>query len=873
MRVFLLLFAAVAATGRTEAAALDGEEKTITKVVKLLEGMLEKSKADSEADRDAYGAFKCYCDKTTEEKNAAVLAAEGEIERMNSFLADKRAENAKLSQEVSELTAGIAANEQARADAETIRGNENADFLKEEADLAQGIDQLQRAIEMLQAVGADATISGDADSAQLMAGDATAAAKELLKQQAEDAATAEAEKFLASGSLLAKGAKTSKSATAAKKIQVSDLSENVKKALRAASLFLNADERAKMTSFLQAPGNYNAQSGEIVGILKNMHDTFETNLVNARDVEAKAVKEYDDFMAVKTTEHEEMSTSMASKQEVIGNNAADIASTSDELETTTGLKETDTEFLADLDTNCADKEKQYQKRVTLRTGEEAAVSQAISILHADDARDTFGKVDATSTGATSLLQVSLIQRSQPSKTKLGRAFVNNLRKQARSLHSLRLAKVATAVAAGNPFVKVLEQIEKMIKLIDKEEADDLAKKTWCEEEQASNEQSKADHETDMATLNANIGNMQIVVNDTKESIVTATDDLQTNRDAQASETEDRQAANAAFTKSLANLEEAEKILGKAIDVLAKYYAYLHASQGAHSYTVHEKTDSGGANIKRLAGKSVDELKEACSALAECVGFNSAGWLKSGMAPEEEWYDWDGGDLFVKTFESDWKGSAFVQQKLKQEPETWDDDADMEGQRSQGKGVVEMLEFIKEETTKEMHAAIGDERSAQAAFETTMMALTKQEQELIVGINTYKQNLADTETQLEEANENYFTTERAHLAVVSYLEKIEPDCTFYITNYEGRSANRTTEKAAMEGALDTIKATPAFQAAVAAEERAALGKCVAPCDEHGSDHAECLACQEGTSVFGYCAQNGDTPGCAEATATGSAAALG
>ena len=34
--------------------------------------------------------------------------------------------------------------------------------------------------------------------------------------------------------------------------------------------------------------------------------------------------------------------------------------------------------------------------------------------------------------------------------------------------------------------------------------------------------------------------------------------------------------------------------------------------------MHGKTDSGGANIERLAGKSVDELKEACSEMAECV---------------------------------------------------------------------------------------------------------------------------------------------------------------------------------------------------------------------------------------------------------------
>ena len=38
--------------------------------------------------------------------------------------------------------------------------------------------------------------------------------------------------------------------------------------------------------------------------------------------------------------------------------------------------------------------------------------------------------------------------------------------------------------------------------------------------------------------------------------------------------------------------------------------------------------------------------------------------------------------------------------------------------TKGKGVVEMLEHIKEETVAEMHSAIDDERSAQAAFEST-----------------------------------------------------------------------------------------------------------------------------------------------------------
>merc|ERR1719409_2086209 len=184
------------------------------------------------------------------------------------------------------------------------------------------------------------------------------------------------------------------------KDRVAAVTEDVKKALRAASLFLTPEQRTSMRSFLQAPftGNYNAQSGEIVGVLKSMNDTFTQNLLNARQVENKSLTEFNDFIAVKVEEHTDMTSSFNSKKEILGNNADDIAKTSEELETTTGLKESDEAFLADLTSKCATKAKEYQKRVMLRTGEEAAISQAIGILHSDDARDTFGSVAATSTG-------------------------------------------------------------------------------------------------------------------------------------------------------------------------------------------------------------------------------------------------------------------------------------------------------------------------------------------------------------------------------------------------------------------------------------------------------------------------------------------
>merc|ERR1719378_2032828 len=103
-----------------------------------------------------------------------------------------------------------------------------------------------------------------------------------------------------------------------KKASLKVLDEDMKKALRAASVFLTGHQRSKLHSFLQAPftGNYNAQSGEIVGIIKNMKDTFESNLASARSVE------------VKTREFEEMSKAYEDKKKTIGDNSASIASES-----------------------------------------------------------------------------------------------------------------------------------------------------------------------------------------------------------------------------------------------------------------------------------------------------------------------------------------------------------------------------------------------------------------------------------------------------------------------------------------------------------------------------------------------------------------
>jgi len=652
------------------------------------------------------------------------------------------------------------------------------------------------------------------------------------------------------------------------KRNVEQLASDMKKALRAASIFLNGEQRSKLQSFLQAPftGNYNAQSGEIVGVLKSMLDTFKANLENARIAEEKKQKEYDEMMEVKSAEYDEMSELFDAKKKEIGDNAAQISTISSEIETMESELAADQEFLAALTERCTSKKAEFEKRNMLRAGEEAAIAEAISILNSDAAFESFGKVDATSTGATAFIQLS---ETPDLRKKASRELILASRK----MHSVRVARIAMAISDGNPFKKVLEMINKTIGIIEAEEADDVEKKETCIKEQEENEAAKKDKETDIQTLESNIDALKVAIEGTEESITLATEDLALNRDSQASTTKTRTDAHAVFKETLSNCEDAEKILAKAVEVLTKYYEFLHAHNAEKTYEEKVGKDSGGGNLERLEGLSTEELEKACNEKPECVGFNSAGWLKSSLAEPSEWYDWDGGNLYVKMLNgvpATDKPTQLLQTKQPLEGEP--DSEFSSGQGESGNKAIDMLVFIAGETKAEKENAIENEQANQMAYESEMQALTASETTLLENIDTYKLDLANQEKQLEETKEDLNTTVAEHAAIVKYLAEIEPGCEFIKANYETRKQNREAEISALKEATSLLMGTPAYQAAEAKAARDAQGECGPTCAELGDDHAKCQACLEGVTVFGYCSQNEAAPGCAEATATGSADAL-
>merc|ERR1719333_188850 len=219
-------------------------------------------------------------------------------------------------------------------------------------------------------------------------------------------------------------------------------------------------------------------------------------------------------------------------------------------------------------------------------------------------------------------------------------------------------------------------------------------------------------------------------------------------------------------------------------------------------------------------KQVDPEKaeEACTEDPACVAYNSAGWLKSAVAPEDEWYAWDGGALYLKELNgvlATEAGTELLQTKAKsRQPEDYDfEDEDAEfadSQSGQGNKVIDMLTFIAKETKDEKDTAISTEDSAQDTYDDEMKTAKDAEKGMMKAIDGFKLDLADTEKSLQEDQVELGTTTDEHTAVVDYLADIEPGCTFIQQNYDGRKAAREAEKAALANAVDTLKATPIFQ---------------------------------------------------------------
>merc|ERR1719326_237757 len=237
---------------------------------------------------------------------------------------------------------------------------------------------------------------------------------------------------------------------------------------------MNSVDREMLAAFL-SQGNsaeYVPQSGEIIGILKQMKDEMEADLAEAKANEEKAIADYKALVAAKKKEIEAATKAIEEKMTRVGELGVEVATMSNDLEDTKEGLEEDKKFLADMDNICEQKKKEWVAYKKMMAEELLALAETIKILNDDDALELFKK---TLPSAASLLQVQVSAKEVRQKALAALSAARSPARRDARVDLLELALRGKQMG----FEKVVKLIDDLIALLKKEQGDDDAKKAYC----------------------------------------------------------------------------------------------------------------------------------------------------------------------------------------------------------------------------------------------------------------------------------------------------------------------------------------------------------------------------------------------------------
>jgi len=522
----------------------------IKDVVTQLRAMSAAAKKDWNAEAFIYDGVDndksvvAVCTRKTAEHTSGLNTDTTQIETLSNLIEMKEGSNGMLSVKCANLKTDIAENVQSLADATALRASEQATFdaLKKDLDAANA--QMTGALATLAAVGADQTSSEAAeDSKKFMAGADPNDASSLLARRRRKA----------SASLM-------------------NIQSSIQKALVAADAFVAPDQQEELASFLQisgSPGAYSAQSGQVVGILKNMQDTIIDNLKSATAKNVHSQSDYDKFKVNKDTEKANKEAAYTASQTTIGENDVTLGSSKTALNTAKSSKNNNGALLDALTKECKVQADLYIKRKRFAGNEDIALEKAIGIL--DSGATDFGAVDATK-----FLQLDSYQN-------LGmRRSIAHMLLRSKGKDSIRVRQVALFLQAGNPFDVVLKEIRKMITVSKIEQKKDNEEKAWCVSTNAANAEALKKERTeitgDKAAINDDLASINNLVTGHKAQIEQSEANLKSNQDTQGAESVQRRADNLKYQRDQGTMRDVRKTLVKGVNVLKTFYANLASEQ-------------------------------------------------------------------------------------------------------------------------------------------------------------------------------------------------------------------------------------------------------------------------------------------------------
>jgi len=523
------------------------KERPVAKVVRMLKDMLAELNKELEDDKAVYEMLTCWCETNEKEKTKAIEEGEAKIAQLEADIGEDLAKIKELKEKIQQAKDAYNKAWDALNKASAMRMKENKENHGEENDLVGAIKACEQALIVL-----------------------SEQHPELVQLH-----------------------------KAAKKLQgvpVQILSK-VLESSEAAVFKAFVAKAADATSFLAIPGmqSYAPQSGQIVGILKQLKEDMEDDLSENQKAELKA---QEDFTALKAASEEEMATTKK-QQETFETELAEVtekhAQAVQELEDTEEQLALDKEFLANLKKRCESEDKEFAERTKSRMEEIAAVQDTIGFLNSDEAFDLFDKTVNSFTQVAAVSHSLSKQKEQKLRDRAGAA----LAKVAGHNPSPQLILIMTSVHL-DAFTKVIAEIDKMTAELKKQQQEEVEKRDWCIAELNKNNLTMEAAYDKQAALMQKIADLESSIETMKKDIEAKTNEIAEMQTQMKRASEDREAENADFQQVATDQRLTQMILTKALDRMKQVYALLQQRARAHLRSLHQHQAPGAPHIETSA---------------------------------------------------------------------------------------------------------------------------------------------------------------------------------------------------------------------------------------------------------------------------------